>query len=105
MRRPVQHGVGASALSPNSDTSSQTVSLSRDATKRNRPHHAPEVRAEWSCVRIRSQDPRPGRTMVTPLEPVRAITIEEIEKARERIARTVVRTPLLRLDTGRSGPE
>ena len=47
----------------------------------------------------------PGRTMVMPLEPVRAITIEEIEKARERIARTVVRTPLVRLDTGREGPE
>ena len=43
--------------------------------------------------------------MVMPLEPVRAITIEEIEKARARIAPTVVRTPLLRLDTGRGGPE
>src|SRR5215831_7438986 len=79
---------------------------SRDATKRNRSHHPAEVRENWSCVRIGSQDSRPpGRTMVTLLEPVRAITIEEIEKARERIARTVVRTPLLRLDTGRGGPE
>jgi threonine dehydratase len=43
--------------------------------------------------------------MVTPLEPVRPITIEEIEGARERIARTIVRTPLLPLDTGPGGPE
>ena len=43
--------------------------------------------------------------MAMPLEPIRAITIEEIEKARERIAPTVVRTPLVRLDMGRGGPE
>ena len=43
--------------------------------------------------------------MSTPLEPVRAITIEEIESARARIARTVVRTPLLRLETGAGGPD
>ena len=68
--------------------------------------HNPEVLADPSCVRIGSQHRTPpGRTMVTPLEPVRAITLEEIENARERIARTIVRTPLLRLDTGRGGPE
>jgi len=39
------------------------------------------------------------------LEPIRAITIAEIESARKRIARTVLRTPLLRLDTGARGPE
>ena len=43
--------------------------------------------------------------MVMPLEPIRAIRIDEIERARERIARTVVRTPLLRLETGARGPE
>ena len=43
--------------------------------------------------------------MSTPLEPVRAITIEEIESARARIARTVVRTPLVRLETGAGGPD
>src|SRR5215472_11419100 len=43
--------------------------------------------------------------MIMPLEPVRAITIDEIERARERIARTVVRTPLLSLDTGPGGPD
>ena len=43
--------------------------------------------------------------MIMPLEPVRAITIDEIESARERIAPTVVRTPLLRLDTGPGGPD
>ena len=41
--------------------------------------------------------------MVMSLEPVRAITMDEIERARERIARTVVRTPLLRLETGAGG--
>jgi threonine dehydratase len=43
--------------------------------------------------------------MSTPLEPVRAITLEEIERARTRIARTVVRTPLLRLEAGSGSPE
>src|SRR5215467_9768167 len=43
--------------------------------------------------------------MVAPLEPIRAITIDEIERARERIARTAVRTPLLRLDTGPGRPD
>jgi len=38
-------------------------------------------------------------------EPIRAITFAEIERARERIARTVVRTPLLRLETGTGGPD
>jgi len=40
-----------------------------------------------------------------PLEPIRDITIDEIERARGRIAHTVVRTPLLRLETGGRGPE
>jgi threonine dehydratase len=39
------------------------------------------------------------------LEPIRAITIDEIATARQRIARTVVRTPLLRLETGAGGPD
>jgi threonine dehydratase len=43
--------------------------------------------------------------MIMPLEPVRAITFDEIERARERIARTIVRTPLLRLETGCGGPD
>ena len=43
--------------------------------------------------------------MIMPLEPVRANTFDEIERARERIARTIVRTPLLRLETGRGGPD
>ena len=43
--------------------------------------------------------------MVMPLEAIRAITIGEIERARERIAGTIVRTPLLRLDTGAGGPD
>ena len=43
--------------------------------------------------------------MSTPLESVRPITLEEIARARARIARTVVRTPLVRLETGPGWPE
>src|SRR6516225_8128637 len=43
--------------------------------------------------------------MAMPPEPIRVITMDEIEQARARIAPTVVRTPLLRLETGRGGPE
>src|SRR5437868_13783446 len=38
------------------------------------------------------------------IEPVRPISIDDIEQARERIAGTVLRTPLVRLDLG-SGPD
>jgi len=43
--------------------------------------------------------------MSTSLEPVRPVTLEEIEAARVRIVRTVVRTPLLRLEARSGGPE
>jgi threonine dehydratase len=43
--------------------------------------------------------------MSTPLGPVRAIRLEEIAAARARIARTVVRTPLLRLELGAGSPD
>src|SRR5262245_4479951 len=39
------------------------------------------------------------------LEPVRLIPLSEIEEARERIARTIVRTPLLRLELGADFPD
>lgn len=39
------------------------------------------------------------------IEPVRPIALAEIEAARERIAGTVLRTPLVRLDTGPGGPD
>ena len=39
------------------------------------------------------------------LEPVRPIPLSEIEKARERIERTIVRTPLLRLELGADFPD
>ena len=39
------------------------------------------------------------------MEPVRPIALEDIERARERIAGTVLRTPLVRLDLGRDGPD
>src|SRR6202008_4481736 len=39
------------------------------------------------------------------IEPVRPIALTDIEAARERIAGTVLRTPLVRLDTGPGGPD
>ena len=38
------------------------------------------------------------------IDPVRPIAIEDIEQARERIAGTVLRTPLVRLELGRGSP-
>jgi threonine dehydratase len=38
--------------------------------------------------------------MVLTLQPVRPIQLSEIQQARERIAKTIVRTPLIRLDLG-----
>ena len=39
------------------------------------------------------------------VEPVRPISIEDIERARTRVAATVLRTPLVKLDLGRDGPD
>ena len=39
------------------------------------------------------------------VEPVRPIALADIEAARVRIAGTVLRTPLVRLDLGRAGPD
>jgi threonine dehydratase len=39
------------------------------------------------------------------IEPVRAIALADIEAARERIAGTVLRTPLVRIDLGSGGPD
>ena len=39
------------------------------------------------------------------IEPVRPIAIEDIQAARTRIAGTVLRTPLVRLDLGQGGPD
>ena len=39
------------------------------------------------------------------IEPVRPIAIGDIEEARKRVAGTVLRTPLVRLDLGRDAPE
>src|SRR5438445_1148523 len=38
-------------------------------------------------------------------DPIRPIALEEIRAARERTADTIVRTPLVRLDLGASGPD
>src|SRR5438874_2066549 len=43
--------------------------------------------------------------MSTTLEPVRPIELSEIRAARERIAKTIVRTPLIRLELGPEFPE
>jgi threonine dehydratase len=43
--------------------------------------------------------------MLTTLEPVRPIELSEIRAARERIARTIVRTPLIRLELGPEFPD
>jgi threonine dehydratase len=43
--------------------------------------------------------------MVTAIEPVRAITLEDIKAARRRIAGTILRTPLVRLELGAEFPE
>ena len=43
--------------------------------------------------------------MVPSLEPVRPVTLAEIQAARARIARTIVRTPLFRLELGRGQPD
>jgi threonine dehydratase len=43
--------------------------------------------------------------MPTPLEAVRPISLEEIRQARERIAGTIVRTPLVRLELGAGLPD
>src|SRR6266513_995644 len=43
--------------------------------------------------------------MSTTLEPVRPIKLHEIRAARERIANTIVRTPLIRLEVGSEFPD
>jgi threonine dehydratase len=39
------------------------------------------------------------------IDPVRPISLDDIEQARVRIAGTVLRTPLVRLDLGKDGPD
>ena len=39
------------------------------------------------------------------IDPVRPIPIDDIEQARERVAGTVLRTPLVKLDLGEGGPD
>jgi len=39
------------------------------------------------------------------LEPVRPIQLSEIQEARKRIAKTIVRTPLIRLELGPEFPD
>src|SRR5205085_1117415 len=44
-------------------------------------------------------------SMNTKLDPVRPITLDEIREARRRIADTIVRTPLIRLQLGSGFPD
>src|SRR5271169_3448597 len=39
------------------------------------------------------------------LEPVRPITLAEVQSARARIAGTILRTPLVKLELGRGAPD
>jgi len=43
--------------------------------------------------------------MTAPLKPVRPISLSEIQESRERIAKTIVRTPLVRLELGPDFPD
>src|SRR5579862_7296087 len=43
--------------------------------------------------------------MTATLEPVRPITLDEIRAAQKRIAATIVRTPLVRLELGPDAPD
>src|SRR5437762_6486200 len=43
--------------------------------------------------------------MLQTLEPVRSIQLSEIQEARERIGKTIVRTPLIRLELGAEFPD
>src|ERR1700726_1169331 len=43
--------------------------------------------------------------MAATLDPVRPIKLDEIKEARQRIAKTIVRTPLLRLELGPDFPD
>lgn len=46
-----------------------------------------------------------GVIMSAALEPVRPVSLDEIKQARERIAKTIVRTPLVRLELGADFPD
>src|SRR2546423_6240329 len=43
--------------------------------------------------------------MAATLKPVRPITLDEIKEARQRLAQTIVRTPLIRLELGPDFPD
>src|SRR6201997_1997319 len=43
--------------------------------------------------------------MPTMLSPVRPITLDEIKEARQRIAKTIIRTPLIQLELGPDFPD
>jgi threonine dehydratase len=56
-------------------------------------------------VEAGSRVPGPRSDAAAPLEAVRPIELSEIHAARERIAATVVRTPLVRLQLGKGHPD
>jgi threonine dehydratase len=68
------------------------------------PSEHAKVASADSALAARHLIPEQTALMPQPLEPVRAITVSEVREARARIATTVVRTPLLRLDLGPECP-
>jgi len=56
-------------------------------------------------VEAGSRAPGPRSDAAAPLQAVRPIELSEIHAARERIAATIVRTPLVRLQLGKGYPE
>lgn len=56
-------------------------------------------------VEAGARTPDPRSDAAAPLEAVRPIELDEIQAARERIAATIVRTPLVRLQLGEKYPD
>jgi threonine dehydratase len=62
---------------------------------------APGAGTVAASIHVRAK----GNSAVPALEPVRPISLSDIEAARKRIARTIVRTPLVRLELGPGFPD
>src|SRR5689334_13153941 len=62
----------------------------------------PSRRSPLTCDVVAPSKESEGKFM---MQPVRGITVDEIRDARDRIGGTILRTPLVRLDLGRDGPD
>src|SRR6202040_3994226 len=65
----------------------------------------PRPAAEFSVETDMDQSRERKATMTTALDPVRPITLDEIRAAQKRIASTILRTPLVRLELGKGFPD